>query len=186
MPILGTRGRAKAFFDALAPFYDALNTRIYRPAMLAKVRAALEDGPVLDVGVGTGYTTRHRADAVGIDLSPAMVGRASGYAGELVVGDASRPPFRPGTFGSIVAAGSFYYLPDPEAALGEFHRLLRPGGVLVILSPYARFFAPLVRVYRRADYERLFDAAGFAMETFVVLSRVAAFVKARKVAPRSP
>ena len=44
--------------------YDWINRRIYKPEWLAKVRGHL-NGRVLDVGVGTGFTTGHLADAQG-------------------------------------------------------------------------------------------------------------------------
>ena len=75
MPVLSGSRRARRFFDRLAPMYDGINAKIYKPEWLAKVRATLH-GRVLDVGVGTGFTTGHLADAVGLDLSSEMLSRA--------------------------------------------------------------------------------------------------------------
>src|SRR5574340_1378350 len=103
--------------------YDRINARIYKTEWLAKVRAAMH-GRVLDVGVGTGYTTGHLDDAVGIDLSAEMLQRAK-YRGHLIRANFQQPPFRAGSFDTVVLAGSFYYLPNPQEGVAIVERLLR-------------------------------------------------------------
>lgn len=178
VPLVHGARRARRFFDRLAPFYDRVNARIYKREWLQRVRGRLL-GRVLDVGVGTGFTTEDLPEAVGIDLSKEMVSRAR-YAGDLVRADFLHPPLRPGSFDTIVFAGSFYYLDDPGQGLRIASDLLRPGGRVVILSPGSRIFALAVPVYAEADYRRLCDASGFRLESFETLNWAACLVTARK------
>lgn len=178
MPLLSGSRRARRFFDRLAPLYDWINGRIYKPEWLAKVRAAMH-GRVLDVGVGTGFTTGHLEDAVGIDLSAQMLRRAR-YRGHLLRANFMRPPFRDAAFDTVVLAGSFYYLPDPEEGMRVAARLLRPGGTVVILSPATHALALVVPVYAREGYEAFMGAAGLRLVSYERLNWAACLVTGTK------
>lgn len=178
MPLLSGSRRARRFFDRLAPVYDWINARIYKPEWLAKVRAALH-GRVLDVGVGTGFTTGHLENAVGIDLSREMLRRAR-YRGQLLRANFVRPPFRDASFDSVVLAGSFYYLPDPGEGARTAARLLRPGGSVVILSPATWLLAPFVPIYSRAEYEAFLERAGLRLTSYERLNWSACLVTGTK------
>ena len=178
MPLLSGSRRARQFFDRLAPMYDWNNARIYKPEWLAKVRAAMH-GRVLDVGVGTGFTTGHVPDAVGIDLSSEMLRRAR-YRGHLVRANFVRSPFHDASFDTVVLAGSFYYLPNPRDGMAIAARLLRPGGKVVILSPATWALAPFVPIYSRADYEAFLATAGLRLASYERLSWAACLVTGTK------
>jgi SAM-dependent methyltransferase len=97
-------------------------------------------GPVADVGCGPGHITAHLhglgVDAFGIDLSPAMIDVARrdhpglrfevGSMTELALADAS--------VAGLLAWWSLIHIPDDAvpAVLGHFHRVLRPGGRLMV------------------------------------------------------
>lgn len=172
--------RARQFFDRLAPRYDWINARLYRPEWRERVLSAVH-GRVLDVGVGTGFTTGHVDDAVGLDLSREMLRRAR-YRGDLVQGDFLRAPVRSGSFDAIVFAGSFYYMDDPLTALRMAAELLKPRGAVVLLSPATILLAPVVRIFSQADYERLFREAGLRLEAYERLNWAACLVRGRKPA----
>ena len=178
MPLLSGSRRARRFFDRLAPLYDRINARIYKPEWLARVRGAMH-GRVLDVGVGTGFTTGHLGDAVGIDLSAEMLRRAR-YRGHLLRANFTTPPFRDAVFDTVVLAGSFYYLPDPQEGMATAARLLRPGGSVVILSPATWALAPLVSIYSQEDYEGLVARAGLRLVSYERLNRAACLVTGTK------
>jgi ubiquinone/menaquinone biosynthesis C-methylase UbiE len=115
---------------------------------------ALEDGnAVLDVGCGTGDDTREIArlvapngSVVGIDFSAAMIAESrkrSGNEGgqiEFVEGDACAMPFPDGLFDRARTDRVFVHLTEPERALAEMVRVLKPGGLVVVTDVDAGTF----------------------------------------------
>jgi SAM-dependent methyltransferase len=128
----------------LADHYDA-ELRAYEE----RVRAALLIGQadrVLDIGCGTGQTTRDAARAaasgsvLGVDISEEMVERArrrSAEEGVLNVaferGDAQIHPFPAAHFDLIVSRFGTMFFADPVAAFSHIARAARPGARLVML-----------------------------------------------------
>ncbi len=139
------RGPRQRFFDLWSRSYDApwLQRFTYRPEQDAVLRrlTSLEPGArVLDVGCGTGQLAarlRRRLpelDIVACDYSAGMLEKARARAGELrwVRADAQRLPFAAERFDALVSTEAFHWFPDPQAALRGFHRVLAPGGWLLI------------------------------------------------------
>jgi phosphatidylethanolamine/phosphatidyl-N-methylethanolamine N-methyltransferase len=100
---------------------------------------------VLEVGVGTGISLPDYSRAnriVGVDISEAMLAKARERVVELglkhveqiEVMDAERLAFPDNSFDVVVAQYVVTAVPNPEAALDEFARVLRPGGEIIILS----------------------------------------------------
>ncbi|MGI8632952.1 MAG: class I SAM-dependent methyltransferase [Solirubrobacterales bacterium] len=98
---------------------------------------------VLDAACGEGYGTRMLADAgaqrvVGVDVDPAAVAHvAEHHEMEAVTADIGTLPFDDDTFDLVVSFETIEHVEDPEAALAEFARVLRPEGSLVISTPNA-------------------------------------------------
>ena len=101
------------------------------------------DGRVLEVGCGPGFVTERLLKLVGngsvtaIDNDPEMVtlarGRAEGRERvEVLEGSAHALEFADATFQAATARLVLQHLPDPEAAVAELHRVLRPGGRLFV------------------------------------------------------
>ncbi|QLQ38597.1 class I SAM-dependent methyltransferase [Micromonospora robiginosa] len=96
-------------------------------------------GDVLEVGAGTGELWR-RVDrpATGLrltltDFSPAMCDRLREVPGARVQRcDATHLPYADAAFDTVIANHMLYHLDDPDAALVEFARVLRPGGRLAV------------------------------------------------------
>ncbi|MEV1056591.1 class I SAM-dependent methyltransferase [Micromonospora chalcea] len=93
-------------------------------------------GDVLEVGAGTGELW-HRIGPRGrlalTDFSPAMCARLREVPGARVQRcDATHLPFRAGVTDAVIANCMLYHLDDPDAALREFARVLRPGGRLAV------------------------------------------------------
>lgn len=99
---------------------------------LARDRA----GPVLDLGCGEGRLMRLlealSVSAIALDRSPTMLNAAQGRR---VLGEARSLPFRDAVFGAVAGLYVLYHLEQPEQALREAHRVLRPGGVFVAATP---------------------------------------------------
>lgn len=99
------------------------------------------DTRAVDVGCGPGpYTeelSRHAELVLGVDLSAGMLAeaRARTHAGRFVasVADASALPLGDTSVDVVLAAHMLYHVTDIDAAVAEFHRVLRPGGSLLVV-----------------------------------------------------
>ncbi|WP_114854583.1 class I SAM-dependent methyltransferase [Brachybacterium sp. YJGR34] len=120
-----------------------------RPALRAPLEVIAQlvaqdgGGPVADIGCGTGYVTRYLhdlgAEAFGIDLSPAMVSIARRDHPQLrfEVGTMTSLELEACSVAGIVAFWSTVHIPDdvmPDV-IAEFHRVLRPGGHVLLGFP---------------------------------------------------
>ena len=156
-----------AMFDEVAPRYDLTNAvlslgqdRGWRRA----VAQALELVPgerVLDLAAGTATSSaalaRTGADVVGCDFSLGMlrVGKQQGHEGvELVAGDALRLPFADASFDAVTISFGLRNTSDPDLALREMLRVVRPGGRLVVCE----FSSPVWRPFRTVYLEYLMKA----------------------------
>jgi ubiquinone/menaquinone biosynthesis C-methylase UbiE len=100
-------------------------------------------GEVLEVAVGTGRNLAfypESARLTGIDFSPAMLEVARARAAELGrdvdlrEGDAQALAFPAASFDTVVCTLGLCGFPDERAAITEMHRVLRPGGTLLLLD----------------------------------------------------
>lgn len=99
-------------------------------------------GRVLDAACGGGWGTavlaESAAGAVGVDFSPAAIADARRDYGEVAnfqEGDLRRLPFDAGEFDCVVCFEAIAHVADPEQALDELRRVLRPGGRLLVSTP---------------------------------------------------
>jgi ubiquinone/menaquinone biosynthesis C-methylase UbiE len=127
----------------------------------------------LEIGFGGGALLRAAravgAQVSGADVSEAMVARAKGL--DVRVAIAEVLPFEDGRFNKAASLNSLYFWPDPERALGEIARVLRPGGRLLLgFEPPAelRKYPGHVygfRLFEVAEVRALMEAAGFGAIT---------------------
>ena len=103
-------------------------------AAYALAEGYLGPGRVLDLGCGVGHSYGRLAprETVGVDVDPDAL---EGQERETVVADMRSLPFEDASFDSVVAIQSIEHVPDPERALAEAARVLRPGGVAVFVTP---------------------------------------------------
>ncbi len=156
----------RRIFDDTAPDYDrierllALGTGPWYRRMALR-RAGLAAGAqVLDVGIGTGLVAREalhiigpQGRLVGVDPSPGMMAQVRLPGVELLQGRAEALPQADASCDFLSMGYALRHLPDVHAAFAEFHRVLRPGGRLLILEitkPEGRIGAWLLRGYMRA------------------------------------
>jgi len=154
--------RVRRMFNAIAPRYERTNTICSggrdanwrnRAVRLAAVRS---DDDVLDIACGTGDFTRAFArwrprSITGCDFAHEMLVRAaqaSGTPRRWVEADALRLPFQNGSFSVLSCAFGVRNFVDLDAGLSEMHRVLKPGGRIVILE-----FSRPRSVWFRAVYE---------------------------------
>lgn len=163
------RGHHRLFEGRGSRVYDVMARRplrgVYRRFADDIAIAAPEGGAVLDVGTGPGMLLvelgRQRPDLhlTGVDLSADMVAAAERNLGEFGtravahVGDVTDLPFPGGSFDLIVSSMSLHHWDDPESAVPELARVLRPGGRLYI---YDAGFAPFERLEAAARAGSLF------------------------------
>ncbi|MFI7677055.1 class I SAM-dependent methyltransferase [Actinophytocola sp. NPDC049390] len=135
-------------WDAEAARFDeqpdhGLRAPEIRSAWRELLLSALPPAParVADLGCGTGSITLLLAEegyeVTGVDRSPAMVAAAAAkVAGvaEVREGDAAFPPLEPSSYDVVFARHVLWTLPDPEAVVGRWLELLRPGGRLVLVE----------------------------------------------------
>jgi len=150
-----------------APIYDLVFGPVFERGRRTAIAAAERiGGRILEVGVGTGLSlpdyswTNH---VIGVDLSAPMLRKAKERVKEhrltnidgLAVMDAQRLGFQDASFDVVVAQYVITTVPQPEATLDEFVRVVRPGGEIVLINHLGaeagmraaieRSFAPLAR-----------------------------------------
>ena len=198
-------------FTKAAKIYETDHAGIYEickddyPPMLTELERDPFDN-VLDVGCGTGpviellskkYPEKH---FVGLDITPAMIEVAQSKRlpnAEFIVGDAENLPFGDGGFDAVLCANSFHHYPNPGAFLREAHRVLRPGGKLILRDYTSNdiavwlmntFELPLarlvghgdVRILKMGEFRELVEAAGFAIEQLAAQKGFRAHLVAKK------
>ncbi|KXK61160.1 hypothetical protein AWW66_15040 [Micromonospora rosaria] len=143
--------RINAYWTGRAPDYDEYQQRPDRLAAdqeaWSRIWAeALPPAPadVLDVGTGTGQVAMvlaglgHRV--TGIDLAEGMLDRARQHAATLAnppviqLGDAVAPDFPAGSFDAVTSRYLMWTLREPEVAVANWARLVRPGGVVAVVD----------------------------------------------------
>ncbi len=143
--------RVERMFDAIAPTYEKVNRvaslgrdAAWRRAAVAAAEVQPND-VVLDIACGTGDMIRTFAAAasrpariIGVDFAAGMLARGA-YGGietriDLIRGDALRLPLADESVDVVSCAFGVRNFQDLQAGLNEVHRVMRPGGRVVILE----------------------------------------------------
>jgi phosphatidylethanolamine/phosphatidyl-N-methylethanolamine N-methyltransferase len=150
-----------------APVYDLVFGAVFEQGRRAAIAAAERiGGRILEVGVGTGISLPDYARSnilVGVDISEPMLRKAQERVDEfgltnveaLAVMDAEKLSFPDNSFDVVVAQYVITTVPNPEATLDEFARVLKPGGEIILVSrvgaeaglrrAFEQWFAPVAR-----------------------------------------
>jgi len=135
-------------YELLAPVYDFVFDWIFAPGRTAAVSqlALAPTDTVLEVGIGTGLNLPlypPLTQLTGIDLSSEMLDKAVERVQNLAmpnvilkVMDATSLDFADNEFDKALATYTISAVPDPVAVLREMRRVVKPGGILVILNHF--------------------------------------------------
>ena len=143
-----------AFWTMVAPQYEsypgnvpAVNSSEYE-AWIQAVERLLPPPPsdVLDLGTGTGFVALIASQlghhVVGVDVSAAMLSEARMHAerrslrATFVLGDAVAPPLEEESLDAIICRHLLWTLREPQVALMNWRRLLRPRGRIVVIDGF--------------------------------------------------
>ncbi|MFN5998865.1 MAG: class I SAM-dependent DNA methyltransferase [Paracoccaceae bacterium] len=175
-----------ARYEAAAPTWGRRLAQLGFPAAYRAIMAEALDrlpppaGPVaaVDLGSGDGAFAEVLVNRLGprlslalIDRSPAMLRAAEARLGpgraRLIAGDIGGPEVLPGSQDIVTAAHLLEHLPDPDAALAGMARLLKPGGILILVVSRPHWCSRLVwltwrhRRFREAEMRDALRRAGF-------------------------
>ena len=129
-----------------APVYDVVFGPVFDRGRQAAIEAAERiGGRILEVGVGTGISLpdyKRTSQLCGVDISEPMLRKAQERVTELGltnveglwVMDAEKLSFPDASFDVVVAQYVVTTVPNPEATLDEFARVLKPGGEIILCS----------------------------------------------------
>ena len=165
-----TLERERQFHDAWAAAIDIDGIRVadyFEACTAPENRFILEQmGDIrgkllLDLGCGAGensvYFAKQGARCVATDYSPGMVevalqlAAANGVEIEGRTANAMALDFPDNTFDLVYASNLLHHIPDPQIALKEMHRVLKPGGKACFWDPLKH--NPVINVYRRMATE---------------------------------
>ena len=176
------------FYRFLSIGYDHyINPWFYTPAMrdegLTLAELNRQDMEVVDVGAGTGFATEGivrfvKASHVhALDQSDHQQAKAKKKpllkGVHFYLGDAERLPWETDRFDRYVSSGSIEYWPEPQRAIAEAYRILKPGGLATILGPLqpenriGRFLAETFMLFPTLEeYLLWYKTAGFVDVTY--------------------
>ena len=168
-----------------------------REAYLKLLSAYLPAGRklrILDIGTGCGFLAILLAEegheVTGVDISPLMLEEAAYCANarraavDFRPGNAEKLPFGDDCFDLVISRNLVWTLQNPETAFSEWHRILKPGGMLVYLD--ANFYLHLFDPQQKEQLEKFRQAAGVHESTPLYGSGHSNTSVMDSVAPRLP
>ena len=178
---------ARAYFDELAGRFgkDYVPGRSWK-ALAEALLKAMNYRHVADLGAGEGTLSQllaQRAEKViAIDLSPKMVDYAqklavsNGLANlEFRIGDIEDPPIADSSIDLAILSQALHHAENPPRAIHSAHRILRPGGLLIVLDLLQHNFSEARELYAdrwlgfsESQIASMFEKAGFTgIETVI-------------------
>lgn len=124
-----------AYFDRLAPLFDWLHPDVdVEPLQRGLSYAERPVERVVDIGGGTGRVVGSLpvSEGIVVDASKGMLARSRRRKLPSVRGDAARMPLADDSVDAVLVVDALHHFHDPDGALAEFARILRPGGVAIV------------------------------------------------------
>ncbi len=182
--------RARLYFDEVAGRFD----RVYGPGrswqafghLLLRILPPLV---VADLGSGEGLLAellaRRCKKVIAVDNSEKIVAYGAAKARknnlgnlEFRLGDLEDPPIEAGSVDLAILSHALHHARHPESAIGAAYRLLRPGGMILILDLLEHHFEDARRLYgdlwtgfAESDLDRWLGSAGFRRIDITVVAR---------------
>lgn len=192
MRLIQHKHEAYWFYKWMSLIYDKyVNPFFWNPTMRSQAMELAQlnrpDLKTLDVGAGTGFSTLGIVERVQsqyvvmLDQSPDQLAKADDKPAlrecQRQIGDAEKLPFPTDHFERYVSAGSIEYWPEPQIAVAEAYRVLKPSGIALIIgplrrqNPVARYLSDLLMLFpSEKDYVSWFQEAGFTDITKTYIS----------------
>jgi ubiquinone/menaquinone biosynthesis C-methylase UbiE len=179
----GLNDAVTRMWSFLAPAYDlpVLQQWVYRPPHDEVVAQLRDHGArkIADIACGTGILSDrierelHPDEIYGIDMSDGMLDQARARSERVtwLRAPAEKLPFDEGVLDAVVTTSAFHFFDQP-AALREFHRVLRSGGLLAVSALSTRqpkLQAPSSHRWKPqhnaspAEMRSMFEEAGFTI-----------------------
>jgi ubiquinone/menaquinone biosynthesis C-methylase UbiE len=130
------------FYHSSNPLVSYLHNR--RIGIVRELIQKTEAQTLLEVGSGDGYVLKALSDLpvslTGIEISEKRIERSRGLVpqAEIVAGDARDMPFESQSFDLVVCSEVLEHVPEPERAIAEMKRVVRPGGLVIVTVPQER------------------------------------------------
>ena len=162
-------------------------------------KLANRGGSVLDIGSGSGWTSSVRHERLyHVDLSPANLARLKSDGAFPVGADAGRLPFKSDSMDVAIASEILEHLNDPKSAAAEILRVVKPGGIAIVSTPYkerlrytlcihCNQLTPLnahLHSFDRKSLTRLFD--GKVLKVYVFGSKIFTLFRLTRLFARLP
>jgi ubiquinone/menaquinone biosynthesis C-methylase UbiE len=130
--------------------FDKMREDIDSPEEARRIHAftSFRGKKVLEVGCGNGYVlsryAQNGADVVGVDITSTAIDLCRqrfthmGLQGTFQEADAEQLSFADATFDCVCSMGVLHHVPDTAKAVAEIHRILKPGGRLIVMFYHRR------------------------------------------------
>jgi ubiquinone/menaquinone biosynthesis C-methylase UbiE len=128
----------------------------------------LKNKKLLDAGCGTGWfslaASQRDAQVTSMDLGENLLAQVKKKCDtDCVVGSILEIPFPENTFDYVISSEVIEHTPDPYKALYEIHRVLKPGGIMVLSTPNKFWYWSLwlANIFKLRPYQGLENWSGY-------------------------
>lgn len=149
-----------------------------------------KNGKILEGGCGLGpWVIKLRSmgyDVTGVDYDPVSIAKIKKYDGDipLHVSNIENMPFKESSFDAYLSFGVLEHFHEgPQAAINEAHRILKPGGIFIVMVPYMnmllRIKYPFMALKKNAFLRKVFgkDEKYFYYEKYFKVKEIKGLLK---------